>query len=322
MHHCLLRRSHTFHFGVGAALVVLCAMGSLPVRAAAASAWHTDFSSAWKEAQRLDCPLLIHFYATWCGPCRLMERDVLNDRRLLARLGRTLVAVKIDSDRHPDLVRRFGVRALPSDVIVVPDGRVLSQTQGYRDLDSYLSRVVRAETRYAEARRLRVAGKAAASAEGDSDEKTARSEEKTADGSRPGPDSARESGPRAEDAVVGLEGYSPVALFESRQWKRGKKRFAATYQGIVYYLQDAAERERFERQPSRYAPRLLGCDPVLLMETDRAIPGSIRFGAYFDGHLYLFQSASTRERFKRAPRQYTRTRQVRRDELPQRIAFR
>ena len=43
------------------------------------------------------------------------------------------------------------------------------------------------------------------------------------------------------------------------------------------------------------APRLIGCDPVVFSETERAIPGSTRFGAYFEGDLFLFVSSATRE---------------------------
>jgi YHS domain-containing protein len=57
-------------------------------------------------------------------------------------------------------------------------------------------------------------------------------------------------------------------------------------------------------------PRLLGCDPVVLYRTDRAMSGSTEFGAYFDGGLYLFTAPETRTEFKEHPMRYTRTRHV------------
>ena len=75
-------------------------------------------------------------------------------------------------------------------------------------------------------------------------------------------------------------------------------------------MADANELRQFRANPERYAPKLLGCDPVLLNETDRAIAGKIDFGAYFDGELYFFVSAKSRKIFRAKPLRYTRTRHV------------
>ena len=49
---------------------------------------------------------------------------------------------------------------------------------------------------------------------------------------------------------------------------------------------------------------------MILQKTDRAIPGSTKFGAYFDGALYLFETAESRSEFKKAPMRYVKTRHV------------
>ena len=55
-------------------------------------------------------PVLVDFYADWCGPCRLMA-PVLDD---LARekLG-SLLVVKVDTDRSPSISARYGIRSIP-----------------------------------------------------------------------------------------------------------------------------------------------------------------------------------------------------------------
>ena len=79
---------------------------------------------------------------------------------------------------------------------------------------------------------------------------------------------------------------------------------------MKFYLASAEEVRQFQAEPDRYTPELLGCDPVVLWETERAVPGSTKFGAYFDGELYLFTTAETRRRFKESPKQFIETRHV------------
>ena len=60
----------------------------------------------------------------------------------------------------------------------------------------------------------------------------------------------------------------------------------------------------------RYAPRFLGCDPIVIWESDRAVLGSTRFGAFYNDQLYLFTSDQNRQSFKQDPDRYIRTRVV------------
>jgi thioredoxin-related protein len=54
-----------------------------------------------------------------------MEQSVLNTNDILKEINYGCVAIKVDSDRHPDLVQQFGVNALPCDMFVDSDGKVL-----------------------------------------------------------------------------------------------------------------------------------------------------------------------------------------------------
>jgi YHS domain-containing protein len=117
-------------------------------------------------------------------------------------------------------------------------------------------------------------------------------------------------GDEANEPIVGLDGYSPIVLMEERKWIKGKSGLVHTYQGVTYRFQSEAELRRFADDPARFAPRLLGCDPVELWLSDRALRGNTRFGAYFDGQLYLFLTHENRETFKDNPLRYTETRHV------------
>ena len=80
--------------------------------------WESSFEAAQKKANETGKTLLVHFYADWCGPCRAMERSVFSSPQVKSALTDGIVAVKVNSDNRRDLVSRYGVTALPSDVFV------------------------------------------------------------------------------------------------------------------------------------------------------------------------------------------------------------
>lgn len=101
--------------------------------------WSTDFESAQASARQQKRTLVLHFHARWCGPCRRMESGVLNSREVMAALQSGVVAVKIDADRRPDLIRRYGISSLPADVFVSWAGEEQGRQSGYSGKRSYVA---------------------------------------------------------------------------------------------------------------------------------------------------------------------------------------
>ena len=75
-----------------------------------------------------DKPVFVDFWATWCGPCRMVSPLV---DQLADEYGDRIEFVKIDVDEEPALARRFGIQAIPN-LVLIQDGEIVDQAAGAR----------------------------------------------------------------------------------------------------------------------------------------------------------------------------------------------
>jgi thioredoxin 2 len=71
-------------------------------------------------------PVLVDFWAAWCGPCRMAAPHV---KKLAEEMAGKALVLKVDTDAHPELGARFEVRGIPN-FVVLKDGKVVSQQAG------------------------------------------------------------------------------------------------------------------------------------------------------------------------------------------------
>lgn len=79
-----------------------------------------------KHLGKNDVPVVVDFWAPWCGPCRMMAPEF---ERASAELGPAARLVKLNTDAEPDIAAQFGIRGIPT-MIMFAGGREVARRSG------------------------------------------------------------------------------------------------------------------------------------------------------------------------------------------------
>ncbi|WP_440999933.1 thioredoxin [Fodinibius sp. SL11] len=80
-------------------------------------------STTFNDIIKGEKPVLVDFYADWCGPCKMMN-PILKD--LKKKMGDTINIIKVDAEKNADAAIKYNVRGVPT-LILFKDGQILWQ---------------------------------------------------------------------------------------------------------------------------------------------------------------------------------------------------
>ncbi len=106
--------------------------------------WVATYKDALRRSKKEDKPVLMYFTGSdWCGPCKILDKDLFHTEKFKALADKDLVLLEVDIPRRTDIIsadkmnenlylqRKYKVRAFPTLMMVNHRGKKIAEKKGY-----------------------------------------------------------------------------------------------------------------------------------------------------------------------------------------------
>ena len=130
----------------GVLLLMACAYVYSSRPRESAVAWEHDHDAGLARAAEKNQLVLLDFYADWCGPCKMMDREVFS-REDVAEALADWVPVKVDAEANAKLADGYGIEGFPTFIALNPQGERLAVLPGGVSAEGFLDWIEQVENR-------------------------------------------------------------------------------------------------------------------------------------------------------------------------------
>ena len=113
----------------------------LPIEASADGDIFADLSleAALAKAGETDKMVVVDFFATWCGPCKMMDKETWPQEDVVAWVGKHAILIKVDVDKEEAVAKDFNITAMPTVVFLKADKSEISRFVGGYPASEFIS---------------------------------------------------------------------------------------------------------------------------------------------------------------------------------------
>ena len=280
---------------------------SSPLRAADGLVWSEDIEGSLRTAAAAGRPVLMEFTASWCVYCKRMEKTTFTNDAVMKRIAAGFVPVRVDADKHKDLVKELGIQGLPAILIVSPDLQIIERISGFQTAEALVTKLDKATSRQPES-----AAQPAVTA----DARTARTTQASTPPRRGELDIeaiTQDEAPQvqrtrvrpvSQPAAPAEHDFNSFEESLSKQQEAASDKPARDSDNPFYEAAPADESPATTTKQTATLPAFGGQCLVSAVEDRELQPGSSRHRLEYHGKLLYFRTAASKELFEANPDAY------------------
>lgn len=128
-------------------LISICLIGNVNAQNRSVEFEHTSWKKVLKKAKKEDKLIFVDCYTSWCGPCKMMAKDVFTQDHVADFFNNNFINFKIDMEKGegPELKPGWKINAYPTFLVINPKGEVIHRVVGAYGADEFIEYIKEAQ---------------------------------------------------------------------------------------------------------------------------------------------------------------------------------